>query len=105
MQVSLHDRLQVRIADQCCGRLSKRPCTAAGIADSHIESSPTLDDLLYRAVHRCGVGNVDFKPYRLPATRLNLGNGGIPFHRFALRGEVRVGLEVEIQHSHTRAQR
>ena len=66
VQVSLHDRLQVRIADHCSGRLSKRPCTATGVADSHIESSPTLHNLIYRVVHRCGAGDVDFKPYRLP---------------------------------------
>ena len=49
VQGLLHDRLQARIADHCCGRLSKRPCTATGgVADSHIEWPPTLDVLIYR---------------------------------------------------------
>ena len=105
VQVSLHHRIQVGIANQCSGRLGKRPRTATGVADSHIESPPTLDDLLYRAVHGCGVGDIDFKPHRLPATRFNLGNRRVLLHRFALRGKVRVGFEAEIQHGHARAQR
>jgi hypothetical protein len=37
VQVSLHNPLQVRIADHCCGRLSKRPLTATGgVADSRL---------------------------------------------------------------------
>jgi hypothetical protein len=90
----------VRIADQCCGRLSKRPCSATGVADSHIESSPTLDHLLYRFTAAESVTSTS-SPIASPPRASR--NGGILFHRFALRGEVRVGLEAEIQHGHAHA--
>jgi superfamily II DNA or RNA helicase len=104
VQVSLHDCIQVGIADQCSGRLGKRAHPATGVADSHIEPPPTVDDLLDRAVHRRGIGDVDFKSHRFTAASLDLGDGRVLFHRLLLRGKVRVRLEADIQYGHARAQ-
>jgi hypothetical protein len=52
VQVSLHDRLEVRIADHCCGRLSKRPRTATGgVADSRLNlgDGESAEDLKLRS--------------------------------------------------------